>query len=66
MILYIQKRQKEVALAWNTLREENCWEAEEKKRVPLTPIIFAMEHRLVNKIKIVKAEGKSGLVKDQM
>lgn len=62
----IKKRQKEVTSAWNTLCEENCWVTEEKKHVPLTPIIFAMEHRLVHRIEIVKAEGKSGLAKGQL
>lgn len=54
----VKKRQKEVEIGWQKLRDENRWEVEEKKKIALAPIILAMEQKAMHKAKRISEEGK--------
>lgn len=54
----VKKRQKEVEIGWQELRDENWGEVEEKKKIPLAPIILAMKQKAMHKAKRISEEGK--------
>lgn len=54
----VKKRQKEGEIGWQELRDENWGEVEEKKKIPLAPIILAMEQKAMHKAKRISEEGK--------